>query len=161
MRSSTTVFVIVATLAAAALAFAACSPKARAARAPGGASASSRLLGSWKFENQGMSWSWTFAPDGSFVWRILGQTDMGGKPVEVAGKGSYAFDAQGLHLSFEKFAGLPEMLRSQDAAPGFDARTEVKLRFAGRQSMVWSYDSAALGSETLNLSRLGAESGAE
>jgi hypothetical protein len=110
---------------------AACSPK----------TPTSSIVGSWKTESGGMIWQWSFARDGSFAWRILGQTDMGGKPVEIDGKGRFAVSAMTLSLSFEKFPGIPGILRSGDAAPGFDARTEIKLRFSGVSRMLWTFDS--------------------
>ncbi|MGA2547622.1 MAG: hypothetical protein ABSF43_13805 [Rectinemataceae bacterium] len=124
--------------------FSACSPKAPA----------STIVGSWKTESEGMTWQWSFARDGSFAWRVLGQTDMGGKPVEIDGEGHYAVSAMTLSLSFEKFPGVPGILRSGDAAPGFNARTEVKLRFAGVSRMFWTFDSAALGTQESSLARI-------
>ena len=122
----------------------ACSPKASA----------STIVGSWKTESGGMTWQWIFARGGSFSWRILGQTDMGGKPVRIDGDGRYAASAMTLSLSFEKFPGIPGILRSGDAAPGFDARTEVKLRFTGVSMMLWTFDSAALGTQESTFARI-------
>jgi hypothetical protein len=101
-----------------------------------------------------MTWQWIFARGGSFSWRILGQTDMSGKPVRIDGDGRYAVSATTLSLSFEKFPGIPGILRSGDAAPGFDARTEVKLRFTGVSMMLWTFDSAALGRQESTLARI-------
>jgi hypothetical protein len=100
-----------------------------------------------------MAWQWSFSRDGSFAWQLLGRTDMGGKPLEIGGAGRYAASATMLSLSFEKFPGVPGILRSGDAAPGFDAKTEVKLRFSGASKMLWSFDSAALGPQQSILAR--------
>jgi hypothetical protein len=101
-----------------------------------------------------MTWQWSFARDGAFAWKILGQTDMGGKALEIGGTGSYAVSVTALDLSFEKFPGVPGILRAGDAAPGFDAKTEVKLRFAGPSKMLWTFDSAALGPQESSLARI-------
>ncbi len=112
------------------------------------------LVGSWKTESGGAAWQWSFSQGGDFAWKILGQTDMGGKPLEIGGAGRYALSAATLSLSFDKFPGVPGVLRSGDAAPGFDAKTEVKLRFAGASKMLWAFDSAALGPQESSLARI-------
>ena len=121
-------------------------------------SAPPSLAGTWSLETNGMRWSWDFGPEGDFVWHILGQTDMGGHPVEVTGKGSYSLERMALHLRFERFPGLPGgMWRSGDAAPGFDARTEARLRVEGTEAMTWSFSSATLGEQVLRLTRAAAK----
>jgi hypothetical protein len=136
----------------------ACSPKAPLASGPSGSVArggpDSPLVGGWKTESGGMTWQWSFARDGSFIWRILGQTDMGGKPVDIQGGGGFSIDAMTLTLNFDTFPGIPGMLRSGNAAPGFDARTEIGLRFAGRSAMSWKFESKVLGEQELSFARI-------
>jgi len=130
-------------LLAAAMLLGSCSPAGKPA-----------LAGTWSLEANGMRWSWSFEADGGFVWNILGQTDMGGRPVEVSGRGSYSRDRASLILRFEKFPGLPGgMWRSAEAAPGFDARTEIRLRIEGGKAMTWTFTSAALGDQSLSFTR--------
>jgi len=113
----------------------------------------SRLIGTWEFRADGMNWKWVFNQDGSMTWRILGQTDMGGKSVDIAGDGSYSFDGAVLLLRLKKFAGVPGMWRSQEAAPGFDPTTKVKVRFAGKDAMNWSFSTEVLGAQDFRVSK--------
>jgi hypothetical protein len=129
-----------------ALGFAGCSPRSRP-------DLGVALVGSWTFEDRGMRWQWNFDRDGSFAWAILGQSDMGGRPVDVRGSGSYALEGGRLLLRFRPFEGIPGIYAAQPAAPGFDAKTAVVLGFAGRTAMTWSFDSAALGPQRLALAK--------
>ena len=125
----------------------ACSPRARA-------TTGSRLIGTWGVQENGMKWEWVFAENGSAAWKIAGLTDMGGKPVEIGGKGSYIFDGAVLLLTLERFAGVPGMLRSAEAPPGFDPSTKVAVHFAGNEGMTWSFSTASLGAQEFKVSRL-------
>jgi hypothetical protein len=124
--------------------FGACSPQAPR----------SRLVGAWGFQSNGMNWEWVLDQDGSLKWMILGQSDMSGKVVDISGGGNYSFDGGVLLLRLDKFAGLPGMWRSADAAPGFDPSTKVTLRFLGKDSMQWSFTTQALGAQEVKATRL-------
>lgn len=113
----------------------------------------SRLIGTWEFRTNGMDWKWVFNLDGSLAWMIQGQTDMSGKQVDIGGDGSYSFDGAVLLLKLNKFAGLPGMWRSQAAAPGFDPRTEVAVKFPNIDEMDWSFSTEALGAQSFKVSR--------
>lgn len=136
----------------------ACSPRNPASSLrdfdPGKAPLKSQLVGNWKFQLAGMNWEWGFALDGSLKWAIVGQTDMGGKPVDIGGSGSYEFDGSALTMRFEKFAGIPGILRSAAAAPGFDPSTKVAVRFAGKEAMTWSFTTESYGAEEVEAARL-------
>ncbi len=121
-----------------------CSPKP---------SPASLLIGTWEFQLAGMNWEWSFAADSSLKWSILGQTDMGGRRIDISGSGSYRLEGAVLALGFEKFAGVPGILRPSDAAPGFDPGTKVALRFAGKDAMAWSFSTRTYGAEEIEAVR--------
>jgi hypothetical protein len=122
--------------------------------APGSdAAQKAKVVGTWAFEENGMKWKWNLAADGTLTWAILGQTDMGGKAVAIAGDGSYAFDGAALSLRLNKFAGVPGLWRSEAAAPGFDPVTAVAVRFRGKDEMSWSFSTEATGKQDLKVSR--------
>jgi hypothetical protein len=123
------------------LCLSACSPKATG------------IVGTWSYQENGMNWEWEFAADGSVTWKIVGQTDMGGKPIAIAGKGSYSLDGAVLLLKLDAFAGLPGILKSSSAAPGFDPSTEIALRFTGPGGMRWTFSTEALGKRDIKASR--------
>jgi hypothetical protein len=112
------------------------------------------LAGTWDLQADGMEWRWTFKEDGSLTWSILGQTDMGGRALEVGGGGRYSLAGKALVLELEKFPGLPGAWRSADAPPGFDPVTRVRLRFSGRNRLRWSFSTEALGEQELEAQRL-------
>jgi hypothetical protein len=112
-----------------------------------------RLVGTWGFQTNGMDWKWIFGQDGTLRWMILGQTDMGGRPVDISGDGSYSFDGDVLLLKINKFAGVPGMWRSQEAAPGFDPTTKVTVHFIASDAMNWSFATEALGAQSFKVSR--------
>jgi hypothetical protein len=111
------------------------------------------FVGSWSFETGGMRWLWTFEADASFEWSILGLHDMGERILEVKGRGNCLFEGGSLILYFQPFEGVPGIFPAGKAAPGFDQRSDVVVRFGGADSMLWKFSTKAWGPEELRLSR--------